>query len=1362
MKNVIRIVCAVALVLGATAVFADTVEADHRVQWLTSVTEGYYNDSANWTGGVVPSNGIDGCYGYINFQANDVTIKAPPGGLEEDSGSIFLGTGSGTHTLTIDTRGTFWAKKNVKSVNDWWGTPFAQNLTGSHIFNFEGLAQNHAATPSIWRFDDALFTWKSSGTTQQDFDLWSGTLSFDKHLYLGSNGGKVNFYIHPEAKLDSAGIFYQRGNATTHTWFLGGEHSVYEITLKDVNAGPGRTWMHITNDAVVVVKNVLHIGRKSSGSDKIGKSHGILDVSDDARLVVTNGVHLGSGSADTNYDLRNQGDLELRDRAVMNANSYLYIGWTQASTGIVTVADNATLTTAGNCYLGLSSNSWGRLSLSGHSSTTVGGVLGIAMQKGPTAYGEVVVDDDATLSLSPSVGNWMCMGSHSAAGSVARFTAKGRSRVTASSASSLEMGYGFDADIEFSVTDDAVVTFPGGYVTNKVPVGGRSVVSISSNGVLAVRGVRGGVPGTGDACMQFVADGGTLKVSGTSTPPAPFICGCASATIGARGFTFDSAGFNVVFDQAFTAATGVSDATLTKTGAGVLTVGRNSSHPKTRVAQGALAFGAGVTHFGDELEVASGARLVLADTSASISADDLSFAGTLQVVVPDDYATNVEHSIFMISGGLTQEQVSRIAVANPEAGKAYALTLDGDGQTVKLVVSAAAGGAKTWNGGAVGSWNADANWDPTGVPTHNDDVTIGRAAAIMVSEQSAAATISSPAANVTIAGGSPLYIATGVDVAEGGTLTASAPVRNATGTIAKGGKGTFNLAGDNTATFTGDWRLERGVTEYKSAAALGADTSSAPGISISNCTFRYSGAATEIERPWRLIGEYPSVFDIAGDLTFNNFKVSNVQGDGGFVKLGAGTLTLNVPSGTSTISWWKSATRKGNSDIGGIYATNCGETSGWDGLAQMTVLEGRLAIIGQGKTVTTVKQEHHGGIGGSGYVASVPPELYLKDVAITLGSGSGFHLLMGQQMAAGSAAPQLILDNANATCNGLYVGYNKVNGNADVMRPVLAVTNGTLNITWNCTIPNDVGGIEPIVRIGAGGVLSRDAYSAAGGITFTRQIDTRVEDGGQIYVTSPQNLYFGGTASGDLVFACGGGMKVHRFLGLNASTKAELVLDGGYAQFTLNDGISTMKNPSQCGIRADAGGGELIAASGVTHALAIPLRGGHIVKRGAGTIVFTNDLSVTMSNNLPVYSPLGSSTVKIANTGGLEIAEGTIRCVAGTTDAASRFSGVGTLSGEFDAFTLAVEPGATDALTFADLTATRVTVDFGRAAGETIRVRDMPETVVAKVANEAAFRAISWKGVNCGDGIVSEFRYDAAAGVVRARFRSTGVVIIFR
>ena len=75
---------------------------------------------------------------------------------------------------------------------------------------------------------------------------------------------------------------------------------------------------------------------------------------------------------------------------------------------------------------------------------------------------------------------------------------------------------------------------------------------------------------------------------------------------------------------------------------------------------------------------------------------------------------------------------------------------------------------------------------------------------------------------------------------------------------------------------------------------------------------------------------------------------------------------------------------------------------------------------------------------------------------------------------------------------------------------------------------------------------------------------------------------------------------------------------------------------------------------------------------------------------------------------------------------------------------------------------TRVTVDFGKVPGEEVKLRDMPETVVAKVATEAAFRAISWKGVNCGDGIVSEFRYDSANGLVIAKFRSSGFLLIFK
>jgi hypothetical protein len=1346
--------------LSVVVCHADTVDAAHRVAWLSTVTDGRYDDPDNWTDGILPSSSIERSYGYVNFQSKDITLRVSPEGFVDSSGSIFVGAGSAEHTLTIDTRGTFWEKRGVKVTTDWWGVPFSINLTGTHVFNFESM-DKVANNNLTWRFDDALFTWKSS-TSRQDFDLWSGKFSFAKSFYLGASGGSVNFYIHPGATLystDTTGTYYQRGNATTHTWFLGGNHSLWVLYLKETNADVGSTWMHVTNDAHVVVRSEMHVGARSYGNVHTGGGQGFLDVSSDAKMSVTGGVYLGS-AATTYPDLHNRGVLTLRDQAAFYAGNAMIIGRSQCSTGIVTVSDNASVTLVGSCQIATTSNAWGRLELTGASAMSIGGILGIAYGGAGGSYGEVVLDDDAAVTMGV---NWLCLGSHTHAGSVARFTAKGRSSLISSGNTSVEMGYGFDADLELNVTDDAVVSLPNGTITNKVPVGGRSVLSISSNGVLAVRGVYGGVLGTDDDCMVFNADGGTLKVSGTSMPSVPFICGCASATIGEHGLSFDSSGFDVAFDQAFTAADGASEATLTKTGIGTLTVLRNSSHPKTVVSQGALRFGAGVTRFGNALELAAGAKLALADATASVTAESLVFSGMLELMVPGDYVLDQVYPILSVSGGVTQEQLSGIIVSNPEVGKAYALSLDGDGKTVKLTVSAAAGGAKTWAGGVAGNWNTDGNWSPAGVPTHNDDVTVESAAAITLSGPAAAAKISATAAKtVLVSGASPLYIASEVEVAEGGTLSLMTPVRNATGTVAKNGKGTLTMGGNSEETFAGDWRLERGVTEYKSAAAIGADTTSASALSISNCTFKYSGSAAEIERPWRLIGELPSIFDIAGDLTFKNFKISHSQADGGFAKLGAGALTLEMPSGTTTLSWYKNASRGSNSDISGVFSTDCGETTSWNGLAQLTLLEGRLAIIGKGKGVTTVDQQHHAGIGGCGYVAAAAPELYLKDLTMSMGSGSGFHTLMGQSMAAGSAAPKLILDNANLTCNGLYVGNSKASGNTDIVRPVLAITNSTLNVTWNCEISRTAG-MEPIVRVGAGGVLARNSTTASGGLYFNNALDARVEDGGQIYVTSPQNLYFNGSAAGDLVFARGGGMKVNRFLGLNSSTKAEIVLDEGYAQFTLNGGISTMTNPSKCGIRVDAGGGELIAASGVTHILAIPVRGqGKIVKRGAGTIVFTNDLRVAMSNNQPSYTPLASSTVMVSNTGGLEVAEGTVKCVAGTTDANSRFSGVGTLSGDFTEFFLDVVPGAVDALTFSDLTATKVTVDFGRMPGATFNWRDAPTAVVAKIATAEAFRAIQWRSVNRGDGMTVDIRYDSANGLAVAYFRPSGCMIIFK
>ncbi len=1332
---------------------ADPIDADHWVQWLSTVTEGYYNDSANWVGGVVPKDGKDGRYGYINFQSSDLTLKAPPEGLVENSGTIFHGTGAGTHTLTIDTRGTFWEKRGLVAINNWWGSPFAQNTGGTHIFNFEGL---DAETNSnlVWKFTDALFTWESTGTTKQNFDLRSGTLDFGKSLYVGSNGGAVNFTIHPQAKIESSTFFQQRGNAVTHTTFLGGgPHSINGIYLKDQNSSYGKTWMHITNDAVVVSRGGVFLGCMANQNGQ-GRTTGILDVSCTARLEVTNNIVLGAGGTGLTT-IRNEGQFELRDQASCYSHNHVYLGHSQSSTGRVTVLNHADFTSQASMFFGFSSNAVAYLEARDDASITCGGVFRMGHAQDSKTY--ATLRDRAKLSISPVAGNWLVLAPDTR-NAYARFEATDDAVVTLERRSSLEMTMGGTARADFVLSGRAKFLGGGGsFVTNKSETVGNTSISLSGQALLSMRAVYGGSPADGSPVMAFSADGGTLTVSGSSAPSVPFMSGCV-ATLGVNGLTLDTKGFPVTIDQDFTSSSAAS-ATITKVGSGTLTVRRNSSHPRTKVSEGTLVFAAGATRFGNELEIAPSAYLVVADVSSSIVADTLVFSGELLIDLPADYSLNEAHPMLSVTTPLTPAQVAKIVVRNPEQGKAYQFTANESGTTVSVTVTASETGAYMWNA-ASGNWNASGNWSPVGVPSHNDAVTVAAGAAITMDAVGSAESIdvvtTSPA---TVAGESSLTVTKGVSVVADGSLTVSAPVLNADG-LEKNGPGTLAFAGANRRTLFGDLALYGGVTEFKTASSLGADSDRTSALTISNCTFRYSGEATEMMRPLRIAGEYCSVLDIAGDLTLNSARVSYAAGKGGgVVKTGAGTLTFEFPSGTTELSVRGADGRGTNQDVGGSFAPENGEVKNWNGVGQFTVLDGKVVLKGQGKAATTVNQQHHCSVGGSGWNPMVAPELHLKDVTYFVGSGNGFHMLVDTQTAKGMPAAKFIVENSNVDANGLYIGFNKISGNADIVRTLFAITNGTVDVRWYFCAPNNAG-MEPIVRIGKGGLLRRSSTTTAGGVTFNHTYDVRVEDGGCIEVASPQNLYFEYNSSGDFVLANGGGIKVHRFLTCNYNTTADVTFDGGYAQFTLDGGISTAKYPAKTCFRASAGGGELRVAAGVSHALAIPLKGtGLFTKTGAGTLVITNDTTYTMANNLPSYTLLTSQHVKIENDGGVRIDEGTLRCVAGTTGDKSRFSGTGTLSGVFGVVRLDVADDATDGLTFADLTATQVVADFGHAADDPVTTGG--RAVVAKLGADVAFESLAWRAVNLGDGKVAQFACDAD-GVVTATFRSTGMTIFIR
>ena len=1360
---------ALGTVLAARA--ADPIGADKRVAWLAAVTDGVYSDAANWTGGELPANGSDGKYGVISFQQNDVTVRAPAEGLVENSGTIFLGTGAGRHTLTLDTRGTFWRKTGVKSVNNWWCSPFAADVGGQHVFNFEKCANNVANTNPVWEFADALFTWTSEAATRQTFDLLSGTFTFSKDLYLGSEGGTVDFFIHPGARLESGAwaAFRQRGNARTTTTVLGGRHMLADLVLKDGDSGGGPTWFVLTNDAAVAVRGSLQLGARSTLSTN-GLSHGLLDLFGTSRMEVTNSAYLGAGS-EIFPNLRNQGTITLHDAATFYAHNATCVGRTQCATGIVTVAGGAAYLTrstasgGGSVYLGDGSNAVGRLTVQDDGRFACGGVL--ALGSGPYATGVMTVKDRGRVTCGLKTGNWLTLAT-GAGSAFGRLEMADDAVLALGDRACVEMTYG-SAAARAEIALAGRARLEGGqwsYVTNKCPTAGAASISLADEAVLSMRAVFGAIPETKETGLGLAADGGTLVAAGARPLPVPYLSGCR-ATLGARGLTFDTGRHDVVIDQAFTAADGALEATFTKTGPGTLTVRRDSDHPCTHVAAGRLAFAAGATRFGRRLSFARGVCLVLPEEGC-LTADEISFDGELCLMAPTASALGTPRAVLKLTTPLTGQQLARLVVVNGEDGKAYAFAGAEDGM-VNLTVTEAVAGARTWTGAAGTSWHEAGNWEPAAVPTGGDDVTVAASATPVTLEVADLAAVRSLAvgagASVAVTGEGPIQVGAGVDVPEGASLDWAVPLLGVGGTFEKRGAGELTVRGDQGATMQSDWRLVGGRTVFTSGAALGADTTSAAALTLSNNTFRYTGEAAAVRRPVTLLGELPCMFDIVGDLTFRDFRMAFAQSDAGLVKTGAGTLTLQVPSGTTTLSVWKASPRKGNVDVTGVFAPSAaGEVANWDGAGQFSVLDGRVEIVGAGKAASTVKQEHQGSIGGSGWPSATAPELRLRDVTFVQGSSSGFHLLMDQQTVAGSKGACLVLDNADMTCNGLYVGFNKKNGNAETVRPSLAITNGTLDITWMLSIPSDGGaGMAPVVRVGAGGRIRRVTNTGSGGVWFSRMLDARFEDGGTLEVALPQCVYFGGSARGEVVFARGGGLTTSRFLALNGQTEAALAFDGGFAAFTQDGGISAGTPAATC-LRADAGGGELRVGTGVSHALALPLTGaGTFTKTGAGTLVLTNDLAITASYvggvQVFAFSETGATTPKLVNAGGLVVAEGTVRCLPGTVPERTRVAGTGTLSGVFTSLTLAVEPGATEALTFADLTAQTVFVDFGVAA-DAAPLPVGTRTAVAHLDDAARFGAVAWKGGSVGAGRLVKFTCEGQTVV--ATVTSGGTMLILR
>lgn len=141
------------------------------------------------------------------------------------------------------------------------------------------------------------------------------------------------------------------------------------------------------------------------------------------------------------------------------------------------------------------------------------------------------------------------------------------------------------------------------------------------------------------------------------------------------------------------------------------------------------------------------------------------------------------------------------------------------------------------------------------------------------------------------------------------TATFSGTISNTSGTIAltKIGTGTQTFSGSN--THTGVTTISAGVLSVATigdggvAGNLGQATNAAANLVLGGGTLEYTGATASTNRNFTLSTGTTSTFEI----TTNNLTISGASTNttGGFIKTGAGTLTLtgnNLHTGTTTVT----------------------------------------------------------------------------------------------------------------------------------------------------------------------------------------------------------------------------------------------------------------------------------------------------------------------------------------------------------------------------------------------------------------------------------------------------------------------------
>ena len=1457
------------------AALALATEASTVVSWKGSVTEGYWDDTANW-GAFDPSN-IDNWFriglsnktvpyvisitnrqeiiGCVNFKlggsmplgvaldissgvlkqvdGNDtdaITAANPFGIYRSDSysdGPLYLSPRNYKVNTFLFSNTVFKASRTLEGDD----ATFESRFTGGYVSFAEPDGNNtdnilQSATDS----SDAVrnFVFEGANVILPQFKPRSGAREGMVWFKGGACDikGLVEYFSDSRNSDGTLLVKASDGAQVIHNYqgpFTFGYLSSYdrEFRLDVVDVGTkyvfdkttiftmnGQSSLNVSNGAVVVLcrkpatYRYVYFGRTAgscvnvtvdgAGSTIDASESGSFNLLNTSTITVSNGGTFILPAATTSLGSNDAADNDVTmtvtgsgSRIVCPSGSTLYVG------DRIATSTRATLNVADGGYVGATNETENFAFYLGNNAGTVGilNLSGGEVRGGKGNYLHVGNAGSGALNVS---GGALYVDKTLSLGSVASST---------SATSSFRQTGGYVR------AGDGVLVCGGSGSNDRV-------CSVSlEGGVLEASNIYGGSGRAGGGTANVKADGGTLKAIVTRTGAYPFLYSLDSFTVGAKGFTVDTAGCDELVTQSMGDATG-EKGTLRKVGEGALIFETGTySVATTVVARGSLSFRDAAPAFTTALAVTNGATLSLAGTPATLTLDALTLDGaTLELDAGDVITVNgpatirdltlnmteapapdAANPIIVCNGEIDAESVAALrraycAVAHTEGyhGSFRAVYDAGTGKTTISYESVPDGEPLTGDdvtvyGGTDGVWSTVGSWS-NGLPDETKKASF--------TDASAAKSVTAPsgalvgalgfgAGDVTLGGG-PVEVAAEEGSAEievaSGSATVSAPLvldaqkvsvpvaAEATldlaggvsnGGLVKSGSGHLTLSGVGAFVFPSTFG--GGITTLAHADALGG----AKSLSLTGGTLETTAAGTSL--PVTTAGEDASSVQIFKTDADTTVKAGEIKGT--FIKRGAGKMTIDFTGEKSTLI----ITSAGKGPASGTgLPTNAGTTHTFPadgsaptdaGFTGFTVAEGELVLKDDPATRKEQRVNSTMFIGMMTQDGTADPVLTVDGAYINNNYGGYGHFWLGRYAGHNNTFVR------SATLRIVNGGYLKVDtpqfgseieSDTNPHQVTVAITNGTLNGGYTLHWSNYESKNYP-VRI-----LAKDAkiYGNAEAVYLKGCVEADLDN---TYVgknaTTPGCFWIQtwgvDKMTGSIALRNKSIFNISSWRNINKVVKPFTVsFDDSYyrwggGSFTLAMRVQENTTADPDKFKLEMRGRGMIVEPAEGETLTIAWP-----LTGEGGFVHDGEGTVAFSNNIYRFS--GTCEVK---SGTLDLAD------AGEVESPV-FTGGGTVTGlSASRATLRMDAdddwSVADVITLDDASVGRVFVDFGRTAGNPLDASALPvDMLVAKLSGTANAPSFRLRGT--GIRMLGGHFTVNSAGEVRMTVEPRGMSVIVR